>query len=79
MTMSRPALLDTSVRFAQETGRRLNQGSIPDETALSVITIAELHAGILSAAALPPTRARRLATSTLCPSSTQYQSQRRRV
>ncbi len=61
MTMSRPALLDTSVLIAQETGRRLDLGSLPDETAVSVITIAELHAGVL-AAADTATRARRLAT-----------------
>lgn len=59
--MSRPALLDTSVLIAQETGRRLAEASIPDETAVSVITIAELHAGVLSAADTA-TRARRLAT-----------------
>lgn len=59
--MSRPALLDTSVLIAQETGRRLDEASIPDETAVSVITIAELHAGVLSAADTA-TRARRLAT-----------------
>lgn len=59
--MSRPALLDTSVLIAQETGRRLDEASIPDETAVSVITIAELHAGVLCAADTA-TRARRLAT-----------------
>jgi hypothetical protein len=56
-----PALLDTSVLIARETARRLDVQAIPDQTAVSVVTIAELHAGIL-AAPDTTTRARRLAT-----------------
>jgi predicted nucleic acid-binding protein len=38
-------LLDTSVFVASETGRSL--GSLPDEPAVSVVTLAELHVGVL--------------------------------
>ncbi len=57
----RPALLDTSVLIARESGRRLDVESLPDEAVISVVTIAELHAGVLAA---PSTavRAQRLAT-----------------
>ena len=58
---SRPALLDTSVLIAQESGRRLDTASVPEQTAISVVTLAELHAGVL-AATDTGTRARRLAT-----------------
>lgn len=58
---SRPALLDTSVLIARESGRPLDTESVPEQTALSVVTLAELHAGIL-AATDTDTRARRLAT-----------------
>ncbi len=57
----RPALLDTSVLIAAESGRRLDADAVPEQTAVSVITLAELHAGIL-AAPDTGTRARRLAT-----------------
>ncbi|HEY4894549.1 MAG TPA: hypothetical protein VII01_00535, partial [Solirubrobacteraceae bacterium] len=57
----RRALLDTSVLIAQESGRRLDVDSVPDEIAVSVVTLAELHAGVL-AATDTTTRARRLAT-----------------
>lgn len=56
-----PALLDTSVLIARETGRPLEHDSVPAQTAISVITLAELHAGVL-AATDTSTRARRLAT-----------------
>ncbi len=60
-----PALLDTSVLLARESGRRLDLDLdldlLPEQTAVSVVTIAELHAGVL-AAKDTPTRARRLAT-----------------
>jgi predicted nucleic acid-binding protein len=56
-----PALLDTSVLIARESGRSLDVGSVPDQTAVSVVTLAELHAGVL-AAPDTSTRARRLAT-----------------
>lgn len=54
-------LLDTSVFIARESGRPLDEDLLPEELAVSVITVAELHAGVLAAADLT-TRARRLAT-----------------
>jgi len=54
-------LLDTSVLIATETGRPLDTDALPDELFISVVTIAELQAGVL-AAADTATRARRLAT-----------------
>jgi predicted nucleic acid-binding protein len=54
-------LLDTSVFIASETGRRLDMARIPQETAISPVTIAELQVGVLAAGDLD-TRARRLAT-----------------
>ncbi len=57
----RTALLDTSVLVAQESGRPLRTESLPEQTAVSVVTLAELHAGVL-AATDTVTRARRLAT-----------------
>lgn len=59
--VSERALLDTSVLIAEESGRQLNTAALPTEVAVSVITIAELHAGVL-AAPDTQTRARRLAT-----------------
>lgn len=59
--MAGRALLDTSVLIAQEGGRRLNAEAVPEQTAVSVVTIAELYAGVL-AATDTATRARRLAT-----------------
>ncbi len=59
--MSRRALLDTSVLIAQESGRALDAESVPEQTAVSVVTVAELHVGVL-AARDTTTRARRLAT-----------------
>ena len=50
-------LLDTSVFVAAEVGRALE--SLPEESAISVITLAELHLGVLLAKD-GPTRARRL-------------------
>ena len=55
------ALLDTSVLIAAESGRPLNETAMPAELAVSVITIAELLAGV-HAAGDTETRARRLAT-----------------
>lgn len=46
--MSR-GLLDTSVFIAFETGRVVNSDLLPDEFAVSVVTIAELQVGILTA------------------------------
>ena len=44
--MSR-GLANTSVFIARETGRRTRRQSMPEELAVSVITIGELHAGVL--------------------------------
>lgn len=54
-------LLDTSVFIAAESGRRLDAEALPDESALSVVTLAELQAGVLAASDVD-TRARRMAT-----------------
>ena len=54
-------LLDTSVFIAAESGRPLDEQRIPDEAAVSVVTVAELQAGVLAAADVD-VRARRLAT-----------------
>lgn len=54
-------LLDTSVFIANESGRRMNAERLPQETAISAVTVAELHVGVLAAKDLD-TRARRLAT-----------------
>jgi predicted nucleic acid-binding protein len=54
-------LLDTSVFIASESGRALDVSRMPAETAASVVTLAELQAGVL-AAVDTATRARRLAT-----------------
>lgn len=54
-------VLDTSVFIAGESGRRLDVGRLPREAAVSAVTIAELHVGVLAAHDLD-TRARRLAT-----------------
>jgi predicted nucleic acid-binding protein len=57
----RPSVLDTSVLIARESGRDLNTELLPEQTTVSVVTVAELHAGVL-AAGDTATRARRLAT-----------------
>ena len=49
--MSR-GLADTSVFIARETGRTLDTAALPDELAVSVITIGELRAGVLAARTL---------------------------
>lgn len=54
-------LLDTSVFIAAESGRTLDAERIPTETAVSVVTLAELQAGVLAAVDVD-TRARRLVT-----------------
>lgn len=54
-------MLDTSVFIASETSRQLNASLIPDEVATTVITLAELNAGVL-AARTAEIRAQRLAT-----------------
>jgi predicted nucleic acid-binding protein len=52
-------LVDTSVFIAREAGRLLE--SLPDEPAVSVVTLGELHLGVLRAKD-GQTRARRLRT-----------------
>ena len=52
-------ILDTSVFVVREQGRPL--GSLPDEAAISVMTLAELHIGVLVAPS-PAVRATRLRT-----------------
>jgi predicted nucleic acid-binding protein len=42
-------LLDTSVFIAQESRRRLDVAALPDESAVSVVTVAELRLGVLQA------------------------------
>ena len=54
-------LLDTSVFLAAENGRPLDEDRIPDENAVSVVTLAELQAGVLAAEDID-VRARRMAT-----------------
>jgi predicted nucleic acid-binding protein len=61
MTAPSQGLLDTSILIATETARPLDIDALPDEMFISVVTIAELQAGVL-AAADTTTRARRLAT-----------------
>lgn len=55
------AVVDTSVLIASESGRAVDESALPDDPVLSVVTLAELHAGVL-AAADSESRARRLAT-----------------
>lgn len=54
-------LLDTSVFVAAETGRALDATGLPEESAISVVTLAELQAGVLIAST-SSTRSRRLRT-----------------
>ena len=59
--MTDRAVVDTSVFIAAESGRPLDTTNFPAELALSVVTLAELRAGVL-AARDTATRAVRLAT-----------------
>jgi predicted nucleic acid-binding protein len=61
VTRSARGLLDTSVFIATEAGRSLNRQLLPDETAVSAVTVAELQVGVLAARDVD-TRAQRLAT-----------------
>jgi predicted nucleic acid-binding protein len=64
-TAAEPAqrgILDTSVFIAKETGRPLAE--LPDAAAVSVVTFAELHLGVLMAQG-SAVRARRLRTLTM--------------
>jgi predicted nucleic acid-binding protein len=54
-------LLDTSVFIAREQGRTLDAARLPDEAAVSVVTLAELTLGVHMAQS-EEIRARRLAT-----------------
>lgn len=54
-------LLDTSVFIARESGRPLESELLPEESAVSAVTVGELQAGVL-AAGETDVRARRLAT-----------------
>jgi hypothetical protein len=54
-------VVDTSVFIATETGRQLDESLIPAEVATTVITLAELNAGVLAATS-SDIRAQRLAT-----------------
>jgi predicted nucleic acid-binding protein len=56
-------LADTSVFIAAESGRAARLDRLPDELAISVVTIGELRAGVLAATDVG-TRDRRLATLT---------------
>ena len=56
-------IADTSVFIARETGRPLRIEALPDRLAVSVITIGELRAGVLSAPDVAA-RDRRLGTLT---------------
>jgi predicted nucleic acid-binding protein len=54
-------IADTSVFIARESGRPLAETDLPDELAISVITVGELRSGVLAAVDVE-TRDRRLAT-----------------
>ncbi|WP_028935115.1 PIN domain-containing protein [Pseudonocardia spinosispora] len=60
MTATR-GVLDTSAFIATENGRTLDEAALPAEAAISVVTLAELHAGVLAATDVT-TRALRMAT-----------------
>jgi predicted nucleic acid-binding protein len=56
-------IADTSVFIANESGRALQRTNIPDEIAVSIVSIGELRAGVLAAEELA-VRDRRLETLT---------------
>jgi predicted nucleic acid-binding protein len=60
-TPAERGLLATSVFIASESERELDVASLPDEGAISPITVAELHVGVLAAKDVDA-RARRLVT-----------------
>ncbi len=60
--MSR-GLVDTTVFIATEVGRPLHVGGLPEALAVSVVTVGELRAGVLSAGD-SPARIKRLDTYT---------------
>ena len=55
------AVVDTSVLIASESGRPVDESGLPEDPVVSVVTLAELQAGVL-AAPDSEARARRLAT-----------------
>lgn len=57
-------LADTSIFLAQEAGRPIRRDAVPERLGVSVVTIGELRAGVLSAADVE-TRDRRLVTLTI--------------
>jgi predicted nucleic acid-binding protein len=57
-------LADTTIFIARESGRPLDQPSLPDELAVSIVTVAELRLGVLVAADVR-VRDLRLATLTV--------------
>ena len=59
--MTSAGVLDTSVFIAQESGRSLDVALLPDQVATTVVTLAELNLGVLSAVSAD-IRAQRLAT-----------------
>ncbi|MCL4449641.1 MAG: type II toxin-antitoxin system VapC family toxin [Actinobacteria bacterium] len=61
MTRTIRGLADTSVFIAKEQRRPIKFEKLPDEIVISVITVAELYAGVLATGDVA-TRARRLAT-----------------
>jgi predicted nucleic acid-binding protein len=54
-------VVDTSVLIASESGRAVDESGLPEDPVMSVVTLAELHAGVL-AAPDSESRARRMAT-----------------
>lgn len=61
MSPPQHGLLDTSVFIARESGRPIDEARVPEQNAVSVVTLAELHTGVL-AAADTATRAKRVET-----------------
>jgi predicted nucleic acid-binding protein len=61
MSTAPAGLLDTSVFIATEAGRHLDESLMPTEVATTVVTLAELNAGVLAATS-SDIRAQRLAT-----------------
>lgn len=60
MTAGR-AVVDTSVLIAVESGRVIEESGLPEDPVVSVVTLAELQAGVLAASDVG-TRARRMTT-----------------
>ena len=69
-------IADTSVFIARESGRALDVSALPDDLAISIITIAELRAGVLATVDIE-TRDRRLATFSAAQPLIPYQSTNR--